>query len=132
MYKYFSKKLFILNTSFNRYRALFEGKALLKGGIIHGNMVCTCMQMLQSKNTVYSYRGSSPNAHFGTRKNIVLVGEIALLEDFGTTLCKDTENAKLHAPKTKLCWIEFRVRQRVSVYFLFYFILYRLNKIGIF
>ena len=37
MHKHFSKKLFLLNTSFNRYRALFEGKALLKGGIIHGN-----------------------------------------------------------------------------------------------
>ena len=30
-------------------------------------------------------RRSSPNAHFGTRKKIVL-GEIALLKDFGTAL----------------------------------------------
>ena len=39
------------------------------------------------------YRGSSPNAHFGTRKKSVL-GEIALLEDFGTTLCKDIEKSR--------------------------------------
>ena len=40
-----------------------------------------------------NYRGSSPNVHFGTRKKIVL-GEIALLEDFGTALCKDTEKSR--------------------------------------
>ena len=41
-------------------------------------------------STKCNYRGSSPNTHFGTRKKNVL-GEIALFEDFGTILCKDTE-----------------------------------------
>ena len=39
------------------------------------------------------YRDSSPNAHFGTRKNTVL-GEIALLEDFGTILCKNFKKSR--------------------------------------
>ena len=31
-----------------------------------------------------SYKDSLPNMHFGTRKKKIMLGEITLLEDFGT------------------------------------------------
>ena len=64
-------------------------------GVAEVSPVCIMDPYLKEGEGRYSlkYRGSSPNAHFGTRKKSVL-GEIALLEDFGTTLCKDIEKSR--------------------------------------